>query len=390
VSIPGPMEIRPGTPPSAIAPPRLSGLLGSRRLRHSPLRHSPLRHSPLRHRDLEGRRAARRSAGGGFGAVVAVAVADERYRLDRQDRECRYEHPRLRVAPEHRGYLPLAQISTARTPTSRVFRRLGARHTHPGPISSASSGLRIVAEGCSPGILDSAASGFPLSCCPRRTKQERRHPNEKVLRVAQYADGSTRRAGARRGRKRLPLLRLLLGEDGLAPRLLLAARRAHTTRNERRRGDHPRCREAPRGTSRANPQGISCGPGLCHGLCHGLSLRPGDETLAASPSPIHRTSWMGLFSGVRGVYPGGAGSLEVDIAHDEATQLPKAMRGHPGSILAARRLPLGRVRRPRRPRSGASGYSRSSRHLAGRARLGGCPRAARQEDAMRLRGLALL
>ena len=49
--------------------------------------------------------------------------------------------------------------------------------------------------------------------------------------------------------------------------------RAYTTRNEGRRGDHPRYR----GTSPANPRGISCGPGL--------SLRPSDETLSAFPSP---------------------------------------------------------------------------------------------------------
>ena len=233
-------------------------------------------------------------------------------------------------------------------------------------------------------IFGSAATTFPLSCCPRRTKQERRHPSEKVLRLAKYADGRTRRAGARRGRQRLPLLRLPLGKDGLAPRrrLLPATYGDHTTRNERRRGDHPRYR----GTSRANPQGISCGPGLCHGL----SLTPSDETLAAFPSPIHRASWMGLFSGIRSVYPGGAGSLEVSLAHDRATQLPKAMRGQPGSISATRRLPLGRVRRPRRRRSGASGYAGSSRHPVGRARPRGCPRAARQEDAMRPRGPALL
>ena len=31
--------------------------------------------------------------------------------LDRQDQERRYEHPRLRAAPEHRGRLPPAPIS---------------------------------------------------------------------------------------------------------------------------------------------------------------------------------------------------------------------------------------------------------------------------------------
>ena len=302
----------------------------------------------------------------------------------------------LLVIRLQRGYLPLAPISTARTPTNREPRRLGAQHTHPSSISSASSGVHVVARGCSAGIFDSAASGFPLSCCPRRTKQERRHPNEKVLRVAQYADGRARGAAARRGRQRLPFLRLLLGKDGLAPRLLLPATYGgHTTRNGRRRGDHPRYREAPRGTSRANfrgpprrtsrrtsranPRGIACGHrhGLCLGLRHGLPVKPSDETLSAFPSPVHRASWMGLFSGVRGVYPGDAGSSEVDLAHGKAPQLPKAMGGPPAGISATRGLPLGRGRRPRRRRAGASGYAGFSRHPVGRARLGGVlvPRA---------------